>query len=692
MIAQDDNPYANINTPEYNLTKYWWYRYRMWNYFMVLSTDLSEDGVFNVFKNIGPDKVAKQFRLQIHDGTIELGWYIALLATEYKLFEISGQEQAAETTLKELACAIGKVYQLDHKAEGLFGCPDYDTDRYYENPNGFFCRDDVPADFLSRHKDYFPFGEAIDDCSDRWYWDNYFDKNPDENPSEWSKDIGVRSVWSDVKDGTGNCENAEFERNGACGEGDKKGMCGEISQDQCWNLFVGFALVDELVGDVSVESPCHGREVVIGDMVEVITHHIVKYMKKSSGVDRWKLINPCTGEAACPGGNIARLAYDFGEAAREICGDHFPNYWFQNYYSRTFRIVGRWFNAGFIDWWVKNICEHPRIDKNCKDGFNYMCLRTVSGDESFKDTKKYVETYDKYPRFPLIYKMLHGNLENNGDWSPDDLNNMYNFNNHWKEGYIKDIGKTASENFMGKTSSLQSFMVLHNLYYLAASKYFIPFLKMEHGNYTLDDLDFPYEIPDNKYRGDQSNPIVLEAFNKIEASNTIENTGNVTYKAGKEIVLKPGFHAKAGSNFHAKTDDYLYDCTTNMTHYWDDYCSNNLKSTTLAQQMLKSKTINPHERYTNDSLSGEKNEQSNNIIDDIQLTIYPNPSKGVFTITTDIASAMDVSVFMADGTHIYSKKYYKSTFEIDLSGHPKGVYFVKIIFSEGIINRKIIIY
>lgn len=239
---------------------------------------------------------------------------------------------------------------------------------------------------------------------------------------------------------------------------------------------------------------------------------------------------------------------------------------------------------------------------------------------------------------------------------------------------------------------LQSFMVLHNLYYLAASKYFIPFLKMEHGNYTLDDLDFPYEIPDNKYRGDQSNPIVLEAFNKIEASNTIENTGNVTYKAGKEIVLKPGFHAKAGSNFHAKTDDYLYDCTTNMTHYWDDYCSNNLKSTTLAQQMLKSKTINPHERYTNDSLSGEKNEQSNNIIDDIQLTIYPNPSKGVFTITTDIASAMDVSVFMADGTHIYSKKYYKSTFEIDLSGHPKGVYFVKIIFSEGIINRKIIIY
>lgn len=181
--------------------------------------------------------------------------------------------------------------------------------------------------------------------------------------------------------------------------------------------------------------------------------------------------------------------------------------------------------------------------------------------------------------------------------------------------------------------------------------------------------------------GDLTKDVHIQASNNITISSNISDGVNVIISAGNSINLTSGFtfSAENGGSLEVFIGG---DCVND----------NNLKSNTLDQQILKSKTINPHERYTNDSLSGEKNEQSNNIIDDVQLTIYPNPSKGVFTITTDIASAMDVSVFMADGTHIYSKKYYKSTFEIDLSGHPKGVCFVKIIFSEGIINRKIINY
>ena len=43
-----------------------------------------------------------------------------------------------------------------------------------------------------------------------------------------------------------------------------------------------------------------------------------------------------------------------------------------------------------------------------------------------------------------------------------------------------------------------------------------------------------------------------QAINRIEASNIIESGATATYEAGNEIVLKPGFHAEAGSNFTAQ--------------------------------------------------------------------------------------------------------------------------------------------
>jgi hypothetical protein len=94
---------------------------------------------------------------------------------------------------------------------------------------------------------------------------------------------------------------------------------------------------------------------------------------------------------------------------------------------------------------------------------------------------------------------------------------------------------------------------------------------MNRGSYYLEggDVNFPYRHKSNyDYRGNQENPATIKAFDKIEASNTINFAGDVTYTAGNKVVLKPGFHAKPGSYFKATVDPSLQ--KFHVDRYWDD--------------------------------------------------------------------------------------------------------------------------
>lgn len=71
------------------------------------------------------------------------------------------------------------------------------------------------------------------------------------------------------------------------------------------------------------------------------------------------------------------------------------------------------------------------------------------------------------------------------------------------------------------------------------------------------------------------------------------------------------------------------------------------------------------------------------------VSIFPNPTAGVFSITGVEAEA-SISIFNAFGNEV---KQLTSTLpaEIDLSGHPKGVYFVRIDTGERIYHEKVVI-
>ena len=73
------------------------------------------------------------------------------------------------------------------------------------------------------------------------------------------------------------------------------------------------------------------------------------------------------------------------------------------------------------------------------------------------------------------------------------------------------------------------------------------------------------------------------------------------------------------------------------------------------------------------------------------FSVLPNPSLGIFTITSNGKCLEDVEIFNDIGENIYSQKLISDKTEIDLSTVSKGIYFIKIIAEDKTYSQKIII-
>lgn len=79
---------------------------------------------------------------------------------------------------------------------------------------------------------------------------------------------------------------------------------------------------------------------------------------------------------------------------------------------------------------------------------------------------------------------------------------------------------------------------------------------------------------------------------------------------------------------------------------------------------------------------------------DNNLLIYPNPTQGLFTVTTNtVDEGTSLEVFNILGEAVYRTVLDKSKSEIDLSRFPKGSYIVKINSKTGnCLYRKVVVY
>ena len=148
----------------------------------------------------------------------------------------------------------------------------------------------------------------------------------------------------------------------------------------------------------------------------------------------------------------------------------------------------------------------------------------------------------------------------------------------------------------------------------------------------------------------------------------IEKTGEITAYACNGVVLKPGFHAQAGSKFHA------------FAHC--DGCSR------PREQGMKTNTGENNENRTDEKQALQTHHFNSNDIPHQKtvLKVYPNPSDNGFTIEfPEIEGKYIIS--NTNGKLVEESKVLSKTIFIQL---PKGVYFLKWINKNGIQTQKII--
>ncbi|MEO6903472.1 MAG: T9SS type A sorting domain-containing protein [Bacteroidia bacterium] len=151
------------------------------------------------------------------------------------------------------------------------------------------------------------------------------------------------------------------------------------------------------------------------------------------------------------------------------------------------------------------------------------------------------------------------------------------------------------------------------------------------------------------------------ATNYIYASTVVIPAGpaDVNFKAGNAIVISPGFRADYGSKFIAEIDLSL-DCTPNS------YRAGIANGKPLPNKISKETDKNA-------------------------LNVFPNPNNGIFTIRANDEGLKSVYVYDVRGTLIFEKtSFTDKQFEVDITMHPKGLYFVKVLENGVMKTAKII--
>jgi hypothetical protein len=85
------------------------------------------------------------------------------------------------------------------------------------------------------------------------------------------------------------------------------------------------------------------------------------------------------------------------------------------------------------------------------------------------------------------------------------------------------------------------------------------------------------------------------------------------------------------------------------------------------------------------------NNNGNEEIDATEVSVYPNPSKGLFNVDLGSITMADISVLDITGKIIISKKGISNREILDLTSSAKGIYFLQIETSNRLITKKLVI-
>jgi len=260
-----------------------------------------------------------------------------------------------------------------------------------------------------------------------------------------------------------------------------------------------------------------------------------------------------------------------------------------------------------------------------------------------------------------------------------------------RDGGKYDDGKLDNAGFLGEFNGID-YMFYHNLYYTVKSKENkSPF------NMIKNKITTPLPIIFGTYFGSTSTPVTITLFKSLEATNTIGGVvdpvtstiihGDITYKAGQEIILKPGFTVKPGSLF--KTIIERIECSSGSGGVIYSVTGDSVvKKDYSFFDYFRPHNIPQEKEYNNFNY----NQQEENILAEIEreeqekfqkglkFQLYPNPSKDYIKITVPAAfmeKEIKIAVYSTLG-NLIKQFTLKETKTIDLSNYPKGVLLFKI--------------
>ncbi|WP_160111955.1 T9SS type A sorting domain-containing protein [Aquimarina sp. AU58] len=642
-------------------------------------------------KEQGASQIANQRGIHTPDGalmfgdqTINLGYYMSILAMEYHM--LASNNQSTENTLEQLYYTLHAINRLDENAESPYrDLQNGQSVNGYPTPqeddlNGFFVRDDVPPSFVADNSEHFTQSIVPSQSS-------LLNEQVD---SDWEVLIGADP---------GDPNDPHREAN-------------QMSQDQVYYIVLGIYMIQRFIPpqvDFNGEAFQDG-EISIREESKKILRRIVRHISgKSWGAGEfynWKIINPVTEAPVNLGQDVTLFCYALASISCEMSGNTTLCNEFHNVFS-----VAPLLGMGL---WLGVPSTGIYISSN-DNAHMYAILRAMMGGLGIADYAGCAAR--DFQHVPLVKQVLHGgtNLFNNNNYvdllnaAPCEGPYMYN----WAEGssthnsahfewstpdrliHPKRRGGTEHNHFPGEYPGLD-YMMYHNLYYTVKNELY--------NAVNLIDNHITVTLPNGIF-GTQTWPLKLNYFNTLVATNVINNNAKVTYHAGYEITLKPGFTAYNGADFHAKIAPF--ECSEEG-EYRNNPSAEYIKGVNI-DKFRPHDIVQPVEDYfyyfdERDDTDTPDRRSRNTIasnkyetVDGKNLpSIYPNPTTGKFTLylqEIDGKNNYDITLLDIMGKVVNSKRNIKSNeINMDLSHRENGVYTIVIKTNDDVITKKIVKY
>ncbi len=756
--------YSQTQDVQENLQKYWYYKTKFLRYFTKVglssnsittgayvcqgnnytyyndggwslpASEVNYGGAYPLYQNAN----IRSYNMKFGDGTVYLGLYIGVLATEYRL--LKNNHQYTDSVLWELYCALKAFERLDLVAENLsypFREPNYNIYQSHFKSNGFFLRDDVSNEFIINHFNVL----ANNLINDSWK----------ENTSDY---LGMLK---NINTNSNKCT-------------EPKGIGNDVSQDQCINLFLGFALVKRCLD---------GNETVNGEnLVQLAKNYTDRIIKRLSTND-WTLYYPepqfINSNYQVNHANMKDFSHGLVAAAEWITGNDYSNL---NPKRKAF-----WLNADALFIFSSDNAHMALILAS-------ICGDCWSGNLTNKARRTFrrvysnsIDYYLKWRLYPLLISYLHGYDPNHSFWDLSQnhpswevkqnfIQNVYNELNkapcygtrnhsgpaetyYSNNGYVSINGWRADRKFNrflieqnnGSSNNTAEyngldFRLYQNLFALWLNDgQYVPYTinglspgYFEYGYWDVEhykmsgkwcqNVNIPYlgfggQIPvrpkaSNHYPAYiKAKNITVDGTTKIGFCEDFYGNpypANVTLQyMGGRVELQTGFEFSAyapggqSSTFHvfSRNDnyngiwylDFEYQCSdqNNKTDTWleeqidfdpnEDY----FEEEEVPTNLLEENSLQIVELFDTPKNQKELISQQNTDHQEV-LYVYPNPTTGQIFIQG--IENLEIEVHNLLGKTVINKQIYQEP--LDISHLPNGTYLLTIFYQGKIKHLKIV--